>query len=91
MSSSPQSAKTDIMHLVWQVYGAEKSSKIVLWVSIELACLFGLLALILLTAPLWSKNQTENDPEAAAAQTDQQEPLLGSSATNDATNDASAE
>ena len=73
------------------MYGAEKSSKIVLWVSIALACLFGLLALVLLTAPLWSRKQTENDPEAAAAQTDQQEPLLGSNAANAAASGASAE
>ena len=59
-----------------QVYKAEKTRRIVLWVSIALASLFGLLAVILLTAPWWDKRQRD-DHEAQAAAQEQQEPLLG--------------
>ena len=57
------------------MYGTQRASKIVLWVSIGVACFFALIALILLTAPWWDKRHTEADPEAG--DNGQQEPLLG--------------
>lgn len=59
------------------VYGAQRASKVVLWVSVGVACFFGVLALILLTAPLWAQQHASNDPEAASHESGQQEPLLG--------------
>ncbi|KAL0051752.1 hypothetical protein WJX82_001524 [Trebouxia sp. C0006] len=68
-----------------QVYGTQRASKIVLWVSIGVACFFGLLALILLTAPWWDKRHSGNDPEAGGGDSGQQEPLLGPGTPNNAT------
>ena len=62
-----------------QVYGAQKTSKIVLWVAVGVACFFGVLALVLLTAPWWDRRQGRSDPEAGAADNGQQEPLLAPS------------
>lgn len=63
--------------LLRQVYGAQRASKVVLWVSVGVACFFGVLALILLTAPLWARQHASNDPEAVSHESGQQEPLLG--------------
>lgn len=64
------------------MYKTQKMSKIVLWVSIGCACFFGVIALILLTAPLWDQRQRE-DPEAQnPEQHAQQELLLGNDANN---------
>ena len=62
-----------------QVYGAQKTSKIVLWVAVGVACFFGVLAVILLTAPWWDQRHSRSDPEAAVADRGQQEPLLAPS------------
>ncbi|KAL0022764.1 hypothetical protein WJX79_001660 [Trebouxia sp. C0005] len=68
-----------------QVYGTQRASKIVLWVSIGVACFFSLLALILLTAPWWDKRHSGSDPEAGGGDNGQQEPLLGPGTPNNAT------
>lgn len=60
-----------------QVYKAEKTRQIVLWVGIAFASLFGLLAVILLTAPWWDKRHRNDQEAQTAAQEEQQEPLLG--------------
>lgn len=59
-----------------QVYGIQKTSKIVLWVAVGVACFFGVLAVVLLTAPWWGKRHSSSDPEAAVGNSEQQEPLL---------------
>ncbi|KAL3140914.1 hypothetical protein ABBQ32_005445 [Trebouxia sp. C0010 RCD-2024] len=58
-----------------QVYSAQKASKLVLWVAVGVACFFGVLAVILLSAPLWDKRHSR-DPETGVEDNGQQEPLL---------------
>ena len=70
-----------------QVYGNQKTSKIVLWVAIGVACFFGVIALILLTAPWWDKRHQEHDPEAGTADNGQQDPLLGADRPSNASTD----
>ena len=67
-----------------QVYGTQKASKIVLWVAVGVACFFGVIALMLLTAPLWDKRRSESDPEAGSDENGQHEPLMGSQPPNNA-------
>lgn len=56
-----------------------------LWVSIGVACFFGLIALILLTAPWWDKRHSEADPEAGGGgDNGHQEPLLAPGTPNNA-------
>ena len=70
-----------------QVYGPQKTSRYVLWVAVGVACFFGVIALILLTAPWWDNRHSTSDPEAGAADSGQQEPLLASSTPGQAAED----
>ena len=71
------------------MYGAQKTSKIVLWVAVGVACFFGVIALILLTAPWWDKRHSSSDPETGAEESEQQvlERLLAPSTPGYATAD----
>ena len=70
-----------------QVYGAQKTSKIVLWLAVGVAGFFGVLALILLTSPWWDQRHSRRDPEAGLADNGQREPLLAPSTPGNAAED----
>lgn len=59
-----------------QVYSAQKASKLVLWLAVGVACFFGVLAVVLLTAPLWDKRHSRGDAETGLEDSGQHEPLL---------------
>ena len=68
--------QTEMSTVGLQVYSAQKASKLVLWVAVGVACFFGVLAVVLLTAPLWDKRHSGRDPERGVEDNGQQEPLL---------------
>lgn len=70
-----QQTQTETSAACLQVYSAQKASKLVLWVAVGVACFFGVLAVVLLTAPLWDKRHGR-DPETGVEDNGQQEPFL---------------